>query len=108
MASTVDVDNGMKLDCGYPMGPFTLADSVGLDTTDYITNIMFDEFKERQFPPPPLLKRMVMAGLHGRKTGRGFYDYGDPTNPEPMKLLASQRGVPNEPRQFMPVLPGGS
>jgi 3-hydroxybutyryl-CoA dehydrogenase len=87
VGSIVDIDNGMKLGCGYPMGPFTLTDFVGLDTTYYIANIMFDEFKERRFAPPPLLKRMVLAGLYGRKTGRGFYDYSDPNNPKPMNLL---------------------
>jgi 3-hydroxybutyryl-CoA dehydrogenase len=65
----------MKLGCGHPMGPFTLLDFVGLDTTYYIANIMFDEFREARFAPPPLLKRMVLAGMHGRKTGKGFYDY---------------------------------
>ena len=65
----------MKLGCGYPMGPFTLLDFVGLDTTYYIANIMFDEFREKRFAPPPLLKRMVLAGLLGRKSGSGFYDY---------------------------------
>ena len=87
VASIVDIDNAMKLGCGYPMGPLTLGDFVGLDTTYYIANIMFDEFKEKRFAPPPLLKRMVMAGLYGRKSGRGFYDYGDPANPRPMNLL---------------------
>jgi len=87
VASIVDIDNAMKLGCGYPMGPLTLGDFVGLDTTFYIANIMFDEFKEKRFAPPPLLKRMVMAGLYGRKCGRGFYDYSDPTNPCPMNLL---------------------
>jgi 3-hydroxybutyryl-CoA dehydrogenase len=87
VASIVDIDNAMKLGCGYPMGPFTLGDFVGLDTTYYIANIMFDEFKEKRFAPPPLLKRMVMAGLYGRKSGRGFYDYSDPENPKPMSLL---------------------
>ena len=87
VASIVDIDNAMKLGCGYPMGPLTLGDFVGLDTTYYIANIMFDEFKEKRFAPPPLLKRMVMAGLHGRKSGRGFYDYTDPNNPKPMNLL---------------------
>ena len=86
VASIVDIDNAMKLGCGYPMGPLTLGDFVGLDTTFYIANIMFDEFKEKRFAPPPLLKRMVMAGLHGRKSGRGFYDYSDPGNPKPMSL----------------------
>jgi 3-hydroxybutyryl-CoA dehydrogenase len=84
--SVVDIDNSMKLGCGYPMGPFTLLDFVGLDTTYYISQIMFDEFKEKRFAAPPLLKRMVLAGWHGRKTGRGFYDYADPANPKPMSL----------------------
>jgi 3-hydroxybutyryl-CoA dehydrogenase len=70
-----DIDKGMKLGCGYPMGPFTLLDFVGLDTTYYIANIMFDEFREQAFAPPPLLKRMVLAGYLGRKSGRGFYTY---------------------------------
>ena len=70
-----DIDKGMQLGCGYPMGPFTLLDFVGLDTTYYIANIMFDEYREKRFAPPPLLKQMVQAGRHGRKTGRGFYDY---------------------------------
>jgi 3-hydroxybutyryl-CoA dehydrogenase len=87
VASIVDIDNAMKLGCGHPMGPLTLGDFVGLDTTYYIANIMFDEFKEKRFASPPLLKRMVMAGLYGRKSGRGFYDYSDAANPKPMKLL---------------------
>jgi 3-hydroxybutyryl-CoA dehydrogenase len=70
-----DIDNGMKLGCGYPMGPFTLLDFVGLDTTYYIANIMFEEFREPSYAPPPLLKRMVLAGWLGRKSGRGFYKY---------------------------------
>jgi 3-hydroxybutyryl-CoA dehydrogenase len=75
IASREDIDNGMKLGCGYPMGPLTLLDFVGLDTTYYIANIMFEEFRQPQFAPPPLLKRMVLAGYMGRKSGRGFYDY---------------------------------
>lgn len=86
VGSVVDIDNSMKLGCGYPMGPFTLLDFVGLDTTYYISQIMFDEFKEKRFAVPPLLKRMVLAGWHGKKTGRGFYDYADPANPKPMSL----------------------
>jgi 3-hydroxybutyryl-CoA dehydrogenase len=86
VASIEDIDNSMKLGCGHPMGPLTLLDFVGLDTTYYIANIMFDEFKEKRFAPPPLLKRMVLAGWHGRKTGRGFYDYGDPAKPKPIEL----------------------
>ena len=79
-----DIDKGMKLGTGYPMGPFTLLDFVGLDTTYYIANIMFDEFREKRFAPPPLLKRMVQAGLYGRKSGRGFYDYAqEPPRPTP-------------------------
>jgi 3-hydroxybutyryl-CoA dehydrogenase len=86
VGSVVDIDNSMKLGCGYPMGPFTLLDFVGLDTTYYISQIMFDEFKEKRFAAPPLLKRMVLAGWLGKKTGRGFYDYADPANPKPMSL----------------------
>jgi 3-hydroxybutyryl-CoA dehydrogenase len=86
VGSVVDIDNSMKLGCGYPMGPFTLLDFVGLDTTYYISQIMFDEFKEKRFAAPPLLKRMVLAGWHGKKSGRGFYDYADPTNAKPMSL----------------------
>lgn len=87
VASIPDIDQAMKLGCGHPMGPLTLLDFVGLDTTYYIANIMFDEFKERRFSPPPLLKRMVMAGWNGRKVGRGFYDYTDPDNPKPIALV---------------------
>ena len=83
VGSIPDIDNAMKLGCGYPMGPFTLLDFVGLDTTYYITHVMYDEFKERRFASPPLLKRLVMAGWYGRKTGKGFYDYSDPNNPVP-------------------------
>jgi len=75
LASKEDIDEGMKLGCGHPMGPLTLLDFVGLDTTYYIAEIMFDEFKDPMFAPPPLLKRMVLAGQFGRKSGKGFYDY---------------------------------
>ncbi|HJU56490.1 MAG TPA: 3-hydroxyacyl-CoA dehydrogenase family protein [Pyrinomonadaceae bacterium] len=88
VGSIVDIDNAMKLGLNYPMGPFTLGDFVGLDTTYYIAEIMFNEYREKRFAPPPLLKRMVLAGLYGRKTGRGFYDYTkDPKNPTPMNLV---------------------
>jgi 3-hydroxybutyryl-CoA dehydrogenase len=86
VASVEDIDNSMKLGCGHPMGPLTLLDFVGLDTTYYISQIMFDEFKEKRFASPPLLKRMVLAGWNGRKTGRGFYDYSDPAKPKPLDL----------------------
>ncbi len=86
VGSIEDIDTSMKLGCGYPMGPFTLLDFVGLDTTYYITHVMYDEFKERRFASPPLLKRLVMAGWYGRKSGRGFYDYSDPNNPKAQKL----------------------
>jgi 3-hydroxybutyryl-CoA dehydrogenase len=79
LASRDDIDNAMKLGCGYPMGPLFLGDYVGLDTTHSIAQIMFEEFREPRFASPPLLKRMVLAGRHGRKTGRGFYDWS--TNP---------------------------
>ncbi|MXZ71079.1 MAG: 3-hydroxybutyryl-CoA dehydrogenase [Acidobacteria bacterium] len=73
--SLEDIDKTMTLGMGHPMGPFTLLDFVGLDTTYYIAGIMYEEFREERFAPPPLLKRMVLAGRHGRKTGRGFYTY---------------------------------
>jgi 3-hydroxybutyryl-CoA dehydrogenase len=76
VGSVEDIDKGMQLGCGYPMGPFTLLDFVGLDTTYYIANIMFEEYREKRFAPPPLLKQMVQAGRLGKKSGRGFYEYG--------------------------------
>jgi 3-hydroxybutyryl-CoA dehydrogenase len=81
VASVTDIDQAMKLGCGYPMGPLTLLDFVGIDTTLFIANIMFDEFRETRFAPPPLMKRMVLAGWYGRKSGRGFYDYSNPEQP---------------------------
>ena len=75
LASLEDIDQAMKLGCGYPMGPFTLLDLVGLDTTMFVAEVMFEEYREPRYAPPPLLKRMVMAGHLGRKSGRGFYDY---------------------------------
>jgi 3-hydroxybutyryl-CoA dehydrogenase len=75
LASLEDIDQAMKLGCGYPMGPFTLLDLVGLDTTMFVAEVMFEEFREARYAPPPLLKRMVMAGHLGRKTGHGFYTY---------------------------------
>ncbi|HWR15995.1 MAG TPA: 3-hydroxyacyl-CoA dehydrogenase family protein [Terriglobales bacterium] len=96
VGSIEDIDWAMRLGCGYPMGPFTLLDFVGLDTTYYITHVMFDEFKERRFAAPPLLKRMVLAGWYGRKSGKGFYDY---TNPEkPVANDAALRGFAAEAR----------
>ena len=83
LASKEDIDNGMKLGCGHPMGPLQLLDFVGLDTTLFIANIMFEEFREARFAPPPLLKRMVIAGHLGRKSGRGFYDYTAKSNGNP-------------------------
>jgi len=75
LGTVEDIDKGMTLGCGHPMGPFTLLDFVGLDTTYYIANIMFEEFREPAYAPPPLLKRMVLAGRLGRKSGQGFYKY---------------------------------
>ena len=75
IGSREDIDKAMQLGCGYPMGPLTLLDFVGLDTTYYIANIMFEEYREKRFAPPPLLKQMVQAGRFGRKSGRGFYEY---------------------------------
>jgi 3-hydroxybutyryl-CoA dehydrogenase len=76
VGSIEDIDTAMRLGTGHPMGPFTLGDFVGLDTLYYITEIMFDEYREKRFASPALLKRMHLAGYHGRKTGKGFYDYG--------------------------------
>jgi len=75
LASLEDIDQAMKLGCGYPMGPFTQLDLVGLDTALYVAEVMFEEFREPRYAPPPLLKRMVVAGQLGRKSGRGFYRY---------------------------------
>jgi 3-hydroxybutyryl-CoA dehydrogenase len=85
VASVEDIDKGMQLGAGYPMGPFTLLDFVGLDTTYKIAEIMFDEYREKRYAPPPLLKRMVMAGMYGRKSGKGFYDYSE--DPPKVSLL---------------------
>jgi 3-hydroxybutyryl-CoA dehydrogenase len=76
VGSREDIDRGMELGCGHPMGPLKLLDFVGLDTTYSIAEIMFNEYREKRFAPPPLLKRMVLAGRYGRKSGRGFYEYG--------------------------------
>ena len=89
VGSIADIDTSMKLGCGYPMGPFTLLDFVGLDTTYYITHVMFDEFKDARFASPPLLKRMVMAGWYGKKSGKGFYDW---SGAEPVPQDAALRG----------------
>jgi len=75
VGSVPDIDKAMQLGCGYPMGPLTLLDYVGLDTTHHIAEIMFKEYREARYAPPPLLKRMVLAGMNGRKSGKGFYDY---------------------------------
>jgi 3-hydroxybutyryl-CoA dehydrogenase len=75
VGSVPDIDKAMQLGCGYPMGPLTLLDFVGLDTTHHIAEIMFKEYRETRYAPPPLLKRMVLAGMYGRKSGKGFYDY---------------------------------
>lgn len=77
VGSIPDIDTGMRLGCGYPMGPFTLCDFVGLDTLYRIAEIMYDEYRDARFAPPSLLRRMYIAGYHGRKTGEGFYDYSD-------------------------------
>src|SRR5258706_3284834 len=81
VGSIADIDQAMKLGCGYPMGPFTLLDFVGLDTTYYITHVMFEEFKEPRFAAPSLLRRLVLAGWYGQKSGKGFYDWTDAKNP---------------------------
>jgi 3-hydroxybutyryl-CoA dehydrogenase len=85
VASVKDIDTGMALGAGHPMGPFTLLDFVGLDTVARIAEIMFDEYREPRYAPPPLLKRMVLAGMFGRKNGKGFYDYSSEP-PKPSEL----------------------
>jgi 3-hydroxybutyryl-CoA dehydrogenase len=75
MASRDDIDTAMKLGCGYPMGPFTLLDYVGLDTTLWAAEAIYEEFKDPLYAPPPLLRRMVVSGQLGRKSGKGFYDH---------------------------------
>jgi 3-hydroxybutyryl-CoA dehydrogenase len=87
VATAADIDRGMQLGCGHPMGPLALLDFVGLDTVVRIAEIMFDEYREPRLAPPPLLRRMVTAGLYGRKSGRGFYDYAsDPPHPVDLGL----------------------
>jgi len=85
MASMEDIDKAMTLGCGYPMGPFTLCDFVGIDTLHRIAEIMFDEYREERYAPPPLLKRLVAMGRFGRKTGAGFYDW-TPDGPVALEL----------------------
>jgi 3-hydroxybutyryl-CoA dehydrogenase len=87
VGSVEDIDKGMTLGCGHPMGPFTLLDFVGLDTTYKIAEIMFHEYREARYAPPPLLRRMVLTGMYGRKSGKGFYDYS--TNPPTVSKLES-------------------
>ena len=87
VATVEDIDKGMQLGAGHPMGPFVLLDFVGLDTTYKIAGIMFDEYREKRYAPPPLLKRMVLAGMFGKKSGRGFYDYSEnPPRPSALGL----------------------
>ena len=85
VASVEDIDKGMQLGAGHPMGPFTLLDFVGLDTAYKIAEIMFEEYRDRRYAPPPLLKRMVLAGMLGKKSGKGFYDYS--SNPPRVSSL---------------------
>ncbi|MDH5804358.1 MAG: 3-hydroxyacyl-CoA dehydrogenase family protein, partial [Gemmatimonadota bacterium] len=85
VGSVEDIDKGMVLGTGHPMGPLTLLDFVGLDTTLKIAEIMFDEYRETRYAPTPLLRRMVLAGWYGKKSGKGFYDYS--TNPPTVSSL---------------------
>jgi 3-hydroxybutyryl-CoA dehydrogenase len=85
VASVEDIDKGMQLGAGHPMGPFTLLDFVGLDTAYKIAEIMFTDYRDQRYAPPPLLKRMVLAGMLGKKSGKGFYDYS--TNPPRVSSL---------------------
>jgi len=84
VGSITDIDRAMQLGCNHPMGPFILMDYIGLDTVYYIANILFEEFREPRFAPPGLLKRLVISGRLGRKSGKGFYDYSDPQAPTPL------------------------
>jgi len=87
VGTITDIDAGMQLGAGHPMGPFTLLDFVGLDTVERVAEVMFDEYREQRFAPPPLLRRLVRAGHLGRKAGRGFYDHTlDPPVPSPLAL----------------------
>ena len=89
LASTEDIDKGMRLGCGHPMGPLALSDFIGLDVLLHISEVMFDEYREQRFAPPPLLRRMVLAGCLGKKAGRGFYDYKGP-EPRPISLTRGE------------------
>jgi 3-hydroxybutyryl-CoA dehydrogenase len=92
VASTTDLDRAMQLGCGHPMGPLTLLDYIGLDTVVRISEIMFDAYREPRYAAPPLLQRMVVAGFHGRKNGKGFYDYSvDPAVPSDLGLTTGKR-----------------
>lgn len=92
VGSIADIDLSMKLGCGYPMGPLTLLDFVGLDTTYYVSQVMFEEFKEPRFAAPPLLKRLVLAGWMGKKNGKGFYDWSNPEEPVPQDAALQGHG----------------
>jgi 3-hydroxybutyryl-CoA dehydrogenase len=91
VATMEDIDKAMQLGAGHPMGPFTLLDFVGLDTTYKIAEIMYAEYREKRYAPPPLLKRMVIAGMYGRKSGRGFYDYSETPKSASRKTAESKR-----------------
>ena len=93
LGSITAIDSAMKLGCGHPMGPLTLIDFIGLDTTYFISQALFEEFKEPRFSPPPLLRRMFLAGWYGKKSGRGFYDWSNPEKPAPQD--AALRGEPS-------------
>ena len=87
VASVQDLDTGMKLGCGYPMGPLMLADFIGLDVLFKGTTSMFEEYKDSRYAPPPLLIQLVRMGYIGRKVGKGFYDWSDPKNPVPQDIF---------------------
>jgi len=88
VASIQDIDAGMKLGCNHPMGPLMLSDFIGLDVLCNAANILFNEYKEKRYAPPPLLKKMVVMGYLGKKSGKGFYDWSDPKNPRPINIWA--------------------
>jgi 3-hydroxybutyryl-CoA dehydrogenase len=105
VGAIANIDTAMRLGCGHPMGPFTLLDFIGLDTAYYISQVLVDEFKEPRFAAPPLLKRMVMAGWLGRKSGRGFFDWANPQRPVPQEaaLRGAAEGDGGTPPRFRPA-----
>ena len=93
-ATREDIDQGMKLGTGVPMGPLTLCDFIGLDVLHAVCNSLYEEYKRDEYAPPPLMRRMIAAGRLGRKSGRGFYDYAAPVKVKEIRALASRNSRP--------------